>query len=117
VIPTRPVADINDYPFDESPVGVVSAGNASSSRLGSYNFDLDEHFRPNELRDDEQHRRWARLAEKARADLRISRDVVSSCQILRDLHDIGGRSPPTESPGVPEVISHRKFGLASMASL
>src|SRR6516165_6554976 len=58
------------------------------SRFGSYDFDLDEDLGPDELWDDLQHRRRARLTEIARANFCVSRNIVRSRQILRDLYDI-----------------------------
>src|SRR5262249_53000821 len=50
--------------------------------------DLDEDLGPDELWDDQQHRRRARLTEIARANFRVIRNIVRSRQILRDLYDI-----------------------------
>src|SRR6516164_611050 len=122
---------------------VVRLTTCLPSRFGSYDFDLDEDLGPDELWDDQQHRRRARLTEIARANFRVGRNIVCSRQILCDLYDISNGhtafprmpiicchassawpvmslerpSPFTARPGVPEVISQRKFGLASMASL
>src|SRR5215469_13950125 len=61
---------------------------ALPSRFCCYDFDLNENLRPDELWDDQQHRRRARLTEIARANFRVSYNIVRSRQILCDLYDI-----------------------------
>jgi len=75
----RPSAASARSAFDDLP---------AITRFGSYDFDLDEDLGPDELWDDQQHRRRARLTEIARANFRVSRNVVRSRQILCDLYDI-----------------------------
>jgi hypothetical protein len=51
--------------------------NRLPSRFGSYDFDLDEDLGPDELWNNQQHRRRARPTEIVRANFRVSRDVFS----------------------------------------
>src|SRR6516225_10672939 len=89
---------------------VVRLTTCLPSRFGSYDFDLDEDLGPDELWDDQQHRRRAHLTEIARANFRVSYNIVRSRQILRDLDDISNAHTGLSQDA--DNMLPREFGLA-----
>jgi hypothetical protein len=53
----------------------------SGLRLGGNDFDLDQELGAHKLRDDEEHRGGARVAEETRLHLSVGRDVLGTLSL------------------------------------